>query len=206
MVLHFLPPYCPDHNRIERLWKDLHDNVTRNHTLSQYVTTVTDPAAATYGARYVFATLDQTELSMVTRVDWTFTPALTLQLFLQPLVSAGDFGELKELAAPRSYEFAVYGRDTGTATPVAGGTRIDPGDGGEPFTVPEQNFTVRSLRANAVLRWEWRPGSTLYLVWQQGREDQAAIGTAALGRDLRALWDAPAENVFIVKLSHWLGL
>jgi hypothetical protein len=181
--------------------------LTRNHTLSQYVTTVPDPAAAaTFGARYVFATLDQTELSMVARVDWTFSPALTLQLFLQPLISAGDFGELKELAAPRSYDFAVYGRDRGTATPGETGTAIDPGDGGTPFTVPEQNFTIRSLRANAVLRWEWRPGSTLFLVWQQNRDADAALGNVRLGRDLGALFGSgESRNVLAAKASYWLS-
>jgi hypothetical protein len=181
--------------------------LTRNHTLSQYVTTVPDPAAAaTFGARYVFATLDQTELSMVARVDWTFSPALTLQLFLQPLISAGDFGELKELAAPRSYDFAVYGRDRGTATPGETGTAIDPGDGGTPFTVPEQNFTIRSLRANAVLRWEWRPGSTLFLVWQQNRDADATLGNLRLGRDLGALFGSgESRNVLAAKASYWLS-
>ena len=181
--------------------------LTRNHTLSQYVTTVPDTAvAATFGARYVFATLDQTELSMIARVDWTFTPALTLQLFLQPLISAGDFADLKELAAPRTYDFAVYGRDKGAATAAAEGTRIDPGDGGAPFTVPEQDFTIRSLRANAVLRWEWRPGSTLFLVWQQNRDNDTALGDLRLGRDLGALFSGGASrNVLAVKASYWLS-
>ena len=180
--------------------------LTRNHTLSQYVTTVADPAAAaTFGARYVFATLDQTEVSMVTRLDWTFAPTLSLQLFLQPLISAGDYGELKELAAPRTYDFTVYGRDRGTATATASGTQIDPGDGGAPFTVPEQNFTIRSLRANAVLRWEWRPGSTLFLVWQQNRDDDAAFGNLRLGRDVNALFSGgESRNVLAVKASYWL--
>ena len=56
------------------------------------------------------------------------------------------------------------------------------------------------------MRWEYRPGSTLFLVWQQGREDEVTTGTAALGRDFRALWSADAENVFIVKLTYWFGL
>jgi hypothetical protein len=179
----------------------------RNLTLSQYVTTVSDPAATgTFGARYVFATLDQTEVSLVTRVDWTFTPALSLQLFLQPLISAGDFTDLKEFVAPRTYDFAVYGEDKGTATTTAEGTQIDPGDGASPFTVPEQDFTIRSLRANAVLRWEWRPGSTLFLVWQQNRDNDASFGSLRLGRDLDAVFSGgAARNVLAVKASYWLS-
>jgi Domain of unknown function (DUF5916) len=179
----------------------------RNRTLSQYVTTVPDPAATgTFGARYVFATLDQTEVSLVTRVDWTFTPLLSLQLFLQPLISAGDFTDLKEFVAPRTYDFAVYGKDKGTATTTGAGTQIDPGDGASAFTVPEQDFSIRSLRANAVLRWEWRPGSTLFLVWQQNRDNDASFGSLRLGRDLDAVFSGgAARNVLAVKASYWLS-
>jgi hypothetical protein len=181
--------------------------LTLNRTLSQYVTTVPDPAAgATFGSRYIFATLDQTELSMVTRMDWTFTPALSLQLFLQPLISAGNFGDLKEFSAPRSYDFAIYGKDKGTVAGTASGTEIDPGDGGTSFTVPEQNFTIRSFRANAVLRWEWRAGSTLFVVWQQNRANDAALGSFRLGRDIDALFSGgESENVLAVKASYWLS-
>jgi hypothetical protein len=180
---------------------------TRNLTLSQYVMTVPDPAAsATFGARYVFATLRQDEISMVSRLDWTFRPNLSLQLFLQPLISAGDFTELKEFATPRTYDFAVYGRDKGTATATSSGTQIEPGDGGSVFIVPDQNFTIRSLRANMVLRWEWRSGSTLFLVWQQNRENDASFGSLRLGRDVDALFSGgDARNLLAVKASYWLS-
>jgi hypothetical protein len=178
-----------------------------NRTLSQYVTAVPDPvAASTFGSRYVFATLNQTEVSMVTRLDWTFTPTFSLQLFLQPLISGGDFTQLKEFASPRTYDFAVYGRDKGLATPTAAGTLIDPGDGGAAFTVPGQNFTIRSLRANAVLRWEWRAGSTLFLVWQQNRDNDVDIGTVRLSRDVGAVFSGgESRNVLAVKASYWLS-
>jgi hypothetical protein len=181
--------------------------LTLLHTLSQYVTAVPDPAAATtFGTRHVFATLDQREVSMITRMDWTFTPKLSLQLFLQPLISAGDFTELKEFVRPRSYDFAVYGRDRGTVTRTSDGATIDPGDGGATFTIPQQNFTIRSLRANAVLRWEWRPGSTFFLVWQQNRDNDERFGNLRLGRDVDALFSGGlSRNVVAVKASYWLS-
>jgi hypothetical protein len=181
--------------------------LTLLHTLSQYVVAVPDPVAATtFGARHIFATLDQRELSMITRVDWTFTPRLSLQLFLQPLISAGDFTELKEFVRPRTYDFAVYGRDKGAATVTSNGTQIDPGDGGAAFTIPQQNFTIRSLRANAVLRWEWRAGSTFFLVWQQNRENDETFGNLRFGRDVDALFSGGASrNVVAVKASYWLS-
>ena len=181
--------------------------LTLARTMSQYVAAVSDPVAtSTFGTRHVFATLDQRELSMITRVDWTFTPTLSFQLFLQPLISAGEFTELKEFVRPRTYDFAVYGRNKGTTTPTSDGTQIDPGDGGAPFAIPEQNFTIRSLRANAVLRWEWRAGSTFFLVWQQNRDNDETFGNLRLGRDVDALFSGgDSRDVIAVKASYWLS-
>jgi hypothetical protein len=186
-------------------------SLTFNHDPAQYVQTETDPtAAATFGGRYVFGELSQTEVAFETRVDWTFTSTLSLQLYVQPLISANEFRDYKELRAPSTYDFAVYGRDQGTIAPDGnGGFTVDPDGSGaaEPFTIADQSFNFRSLRANLVLRWEYHPGATLFLVWQQGRSNQAdGVGDFDLARDLRSLRDTPADNVLAVKLSYWLGL
>ncbi|MDX1547631.1 MAG: DUF5916 domain-containing protein, partial [Rhodothermales bacterium] len=90
-------------------------NLTRFENVAQYVTRIEDPAAgATFGNRYVFGHLEQTTVAANIRLNWTFTPMLSLQLFAQPLISAGDYTELKELARARSYDFNVYGRDNGS--------------------------------------------------------------------------------------------
>jgi hypothetical protein len=181
----------------------------RTHSLGQFVTAVDDPLAeATFGRRYVFATLDRTSLSFETRLDWTFTPELSLQLYVQPLVVAGDFTDFKEFRAPRTYDFDVYGRDRGTiASDPSDGFSVDP-DGAGPaasFAFGDPSFNFRSLRGNAVLRWEYRPGSTLFLVWQQQRSATEPFGDFDFGRDYGAVFDAPAENVFAVKATYWLG-
>ncbi len=127
--------------------------------------------AATYGARYIFSRLDQTEVSLVTRLNYTFTPDLSFELYAQPLVSNGDYGTPREFQRPREYDFKTYGEDIGTISQSDNRYLIDP-DGEGParsFTVTDRSFTTRSLRGNAVLRWEYRPGSTLYVVWQQDR-------------------------------------
>jgi hypothetical protein len=187
--------------------------LTRLRQGAQYVAAVDDALAAeTFGRRYVFATLDQTTLGLETRLNWTFTPKLTLQLFAQPFVTAAHFDGYKELAAPRGFAFAVYGRDRGTIAEVAQGWEIDP-DGAGPaaaFTVGERfgqrDFVLRSLRGNAVLRWEWRPGSTMYLAWQQSRENNdVGPGDFRLGRDRAALFGAAPDNVFVFKLTYWLN-
>ncbi|HEU0053236.1 MAG TPA: DUF5916 domain-containing protein, partial [Longimicrobium sp.] len=187
----------------------------RLYSPAQYVTTVSDPLASeTFGARYVFAGLTQTIFSIDTRFNWTFSPELSLEVYAQPFVTAGKFGDYKELAAPRGYDFRVYGRDVGTATPLqGGGVEIDPdGNAGtaNQFTVGEafgtDDFSFRSLRGNAVLRWEWRPGPTLFLVWQQERASvDDGYGDFRFGRDRRELFNARPDNVFVIKVNYWLN-
>jgi hypothetical protein len=171
---------------------------------------VADPlAAATYGARYVFADVDQTTATMTARVNWTFTPRLTLETVMQPFVSAVSFRDYKEFTTPRRLDFAVYGRDAGStiAPAAAGGFDVDP-DGAGPapgFRVANRSFTDHSLRGSAVLRWEYRPGSALFAVWQQQRAGSVADGRFDTGRELGALFRDPARNVFLVKATYWLS-
>jgi hypothetical protein len=74
-----------------------------------------------------------------------------------------------------------------------------------PFTFRDPSFNYRSLRGSAVLRWEYRPGSTLFVVWQQQREGSEPFGNFDLGRDSRALFQQPARNVLLVKVTYWIG-
>ena len=182
--------------------------VSRN--MAQYVVAVPDPTAVgTYGSRYVFATLEQHSISFDTRINWTFSPKLSLQLYLQPFVVTGLYKDLKQLTAPREYEFGVYGRSVGTAQrDSTGAYKIDP-DGAGPapsFTVPNPNFNFRSLLGNAVLRWEYRPGSAVFLVWQQSRSETEPFGDFDFSRDFRALLDNGPENIFAIKATYWLGI
>jgi hypothetical protein len=181
---------------------------------AQYIREVTDATATNfYGKRYVFSDVKQKTLSMDTRLNVTFTPTMSLQMFLQPFISSNDFSSFKEYARTRDSEKLVYGRDVGTVQEALNteGRRqyvIDP-DGSGPassFTVSDPNFTFRSLRGNAVFRWEYVPGSTLFLVWTQDRASSELAGDLDFGRDRRALFDSPANHVFLVKVNYWLPL
>jgi hypothetical protein len=172
---------------------------------AQYVTTVDDPLAVnTYGKRYVMATLDQQTLSGSFRVNWSFTPTLSLQMYVQPLISSADYDDYKELARPHSYDFNEY--RSGIEYDPATGT-IDPDGAGpaQPFNIGQQDFTYRSLRGNAVLRWEYRPGSTFYLVWTQVRQDSNGESNFSLGPSLGELAKDQADNIFLAKVTYYLG-
>ena len=182
---------------------------SRSETAQQYVMAVDDPTATDFfGTRYVFADLAQKTVSMETRLSVTFTPDLTLEVFAQPFISTAQYTRFKEFAAPRTVDKVVYGEDVGTITPSTGGYIVDPDGVGpaESFDIDDPNFNLRSLRGNAVLRWEFRPGSTLFLVWTQERSNEAPIGDLDFRRDIDALFAADANNIFLVKLNVWLGL
>jgi hypothetical protein len=152
-----------------------------NGDQTQWVENVTVGGAT----HYVFGRITQKTFGMSARVNYTMTPTLSLQIYARPFVSAGRYSDFKELVngrAPR-YEdrYAPYAYDSN----------------------PDFNF--RSFRTTNVLRWEYRPGSALFIVWQQGREEVASIGDFRFGRDLGGAFNAPATNVFLVKLSRWLN-
>jgi hypothetical protein len=180
-------------------------SLSRSHSVAQYIMRVADPLKTeTFGARYVFSSLDQTTVALETRLNYTFSPALSLQVYAQPFIATGDYGPSKELAAARTFEFLEYGTDVGV---IVDGEIYPNGTGPNAlhFPVVQPDFNLRSLRGNAVLRWEWRPGSTLYLAWQQNRSDFQPFGDFDLSRDTSGLFGAAPDDVFLIKVSYWLN-
>ena len=151
--------------------------VYKGHTDSQFWDH--DGTLAT-GSR--FTQLEQTQVSMNLRADYAATPNLSFQVYVQPLVSTLRFHDLKELARSRTYEFV----------PVQSGT-ID-------------GSTFGSLRGNAVVRWEYLPGSTAYFVWTQDREDADGTNEFDLDHSYKVVTHAPANNVFLIKVAHHFDL
>jgi hypothetical protein len=173
----------------------------------QYVTTYGDTTAnATFDHRYVFADLSYTNVSAGIRLNWTFSPRLSLQVYAQPLVSAGAYTRFKSLARPRTFDFDVYG--TGASTLVDNGSSYvldaDGSAGPAPaLTLDNPDFNFTSLRGNAVLRWEYLPGSTIYFVWTQSRSESGSDGAFRFHRSMNRLFDATPDNIFMVKVSYW---
>jgi hypothetical protein len=183
------------------------------HDGAQYVRTVPDSSNARAGGNdYVFADLRQRTLSVSARADWSLSNTLSVQLFVQPFVSTARFSEYKALRAPRTFAFDVFGRDRGTIETLSDGrVRIDPDAGGAqpPFTLGdnanETSFVSRAIRVNGVIRWEYRSGSAIYLVWQQTRDGSAALDDASLLSYVGRVWNVPAKNVVYLKASYRFG-
>lgn len=182
----------------------------RDFTAQQFIKSFSDPAARPGfgGVRYVFGRLEQKTFSVDTRVNATFTPNLSLQLFAQPFLASGHYTSFKEFAEPKSAKMIHYGADNGSTITKSGSTyTVDPDGGGiaAPFTIGNPDFNVRSLRGTAVMRWEYRPGSTLFFVWTQQREGFDNFGDFSFSRDRSALLGDRPTNVFQVKATYWLG-
>ena len=185
----------------------------RSLDTSAYVETDADPlATATYGNRYLFADNHQTTLSANLRVNWSFSPRLSLQFFGQPYFTTAGYDNYKEFAKGGTYDFNTFGQSgASTVTHVKNETDdyylLDP-DGAGPATaiqVDNRSFNYRSMRGNAVLRWEYMPGSAFYLVWTQLRQDIDQTSDFSLRQSTRHVFDAHPDNIFLAKVTYYFA-
>ena len=177
----------------------------RELTTQQYVAELGRTGTETFGRRYVFAHIDRSTTVMQTRLNYTFKPDLTLDVYAEPFAASGDFSNHGELAVPRTRLVRQYGTDGTTAEPLADGT-LHVTDGPDSFDLANRDFNVLSFSSNVVLRWEWQPGSTLFVVWQQDRFERTLTDVRVGGGDLFGSLSAPGVNFFLVKASFWLPL
>jgi hypothetical protein len=194
---------------------------SRSRVAAQYVDrTAVLPYQPTLGSRYLFGELELQELSMEARLDITFNPTMTLQVFAQPLISSGDYLTYGQLQTAGTFDFDQFEEgayQTASMLPVCvGGRTCVDGDGVRyvdfdrdgtvDHAFDDLDFSVQSLVGNVVFRWEYRPGSTLFLVWQRQQESESSVGRFRFGRDIDSLFGAPSENVFMIKLNYWFGI
>jgi hypothetical protein len=177
---------------------------SRERDTRQFITTETGGSAATFGTRYIFGTVDLNEIRASVRLNYTFTPNLTLETFAEPFAASGRFFGFGQLLARRSHDLLVYGTNGTTIVRNTDGSyTVD--DGPQSFDIDDEDFHERSFRSNAVVRWEWRPGSTLYLVWQQNRGADLPFSPAR-PRNLFDALEPRGENFLAIKVSYWTAL
>jgi hypothetical protein len=170
----------------------------------QYLTTIDGGRAETYGKRYIFGVVDRTTLSAQFRVSYTFKPDVTLDVYAEPFAASGRYNGYGETLRPRDMHLRMYGTDGTSIVRQADGSYTVT-DGASTFSLANRDFNIRSYRSNVVLKWEWRPGSTLYGVWQQNRASQTTDGAHVGPGDLFDSWSAPGDNIFAIKSTFWLS-
>jgi hypothetical protein len=171
----------------------------------QYFATLDDGRPETFGRRYVFAELERSTVSAQLRAGLSIVPGLGLDLYFEPFVATGSYSRFGELTAPRAQDLRVYGVEEDTTfTPLEDGS-YQVTDGDRTFTLGNGDFDFTSFRSNAVLRWDYAQGSSLYLVWAQNRLAERPFADPADAGDLLDVFDAPVEDVFAIKLSVRVG-
>jgi hypothetical protein len=168
----------------------------------QFLGSMANGPEATYGRRYVFSYVDRAEVAARIRLNYTFTPDLSLESYIEPFAASGRFHGFGELEAARSAGLRRYGEEGTTLVENDDGSHTANVDG-QTVTIPARDFNVRSLRSNVVLRWEWRPGSTAYLVWQQdgfADHDPARVRPG----DLLDALGTRSDQFLVLKVSYWV--
>jgi hypothetical protein len=168
----------------------------------QYVSTLEGGRPEMYGQRYVFARMQRRELALRLRANLFLSPELSLEAYAEPFASSGTYTGFGELARARGRHLRLYGEEGTTFTRLEDGS-LQVTDGADTFLLDSPDFNLRSFRSNVVLRWEWRPGSTLFLVWQQDRSADAERGSALAPRALGRALAAPGAHTFALKLTWW---
>lgn len=171
----------------DRFTTSLGVNYTDNRDDTQWFGNFTDDQGVTH---HTFAHLDQQTLGLTWRMGYTFSPDASLQVYANPFVSKGSYRDVRELADPRAERYDDRFRPYEDAEVAA-----DPG-----------GFNFKQFRSNVVFRWEYSPGSTLFLVWSQGRQDFLPLaGQQDFRGDLGDLFGRRADDVFLAKVSYWIN-
>jgi hypothetical protein len=174
----------------------------------QYV----DTPETVAGFRYVMGRIDQTTHSFTMRLNVHITPDLSIQYYGSPFVSSGRYTAFRKatdtLAAEYGDRFHVYAPDEISFVPEGNTYEVRDAEGGpgSRYSFGNPDFGFRQFRSNLVVRWEYRPGSALYVVWSQGRTSDDDRYDDSLGDNFDALWRSTARNVFLVKFQHWFSL
>ncbi|MCF7823539.1 MAG: carbohydrate binding family 9 domain-containing protein [Candidatus Marinimicrobia bacterium] len=176
--------------------------------MNQYIRSVVDlNNTAMYGKRYVVSQLDYTEAAAEIRIEYPITPRFTMQGYFQPFIGVGKYSGFKEYAAPESNDFLMYGEDGSTIEKNDYYYSVDPtgGTDEDAFIIYDPDFNQKSLVGTLVLRWEFMPGSSMFLVWTHNGANYDHPGKFDLAEDLSALLSEQADDVFALKVSYWFG-
>ncbi len=160
--------------------------------------------------RYIFAEISQDILDLVIRANYFITPNLSIQYYGSPFVSGGLYDNFKIITDPDATDYAdrfhIFGSNQITYFPGNENFGIsESGNGNYDYYIDKPDFNFRQFRSNLVLRWEYKPGSLIYLVWSQTRTESVNNGEFNYTQDIGDLFSVRPYDVFLVKLSYRFG-
>lgn len=161
--------------------------------------------AETFGQRYAFSRIDASTLRLQLRMNYYFSPDLSLEVYAEPFSAAGHYYDHGELRAASTSDIKLYGTE-GTSIDTLSDGRYQVTDGAQTFTIESTDYGVISFRSNIVLRWQFNPGSTLYLVWQRSLGNDRDVGQLGRFGSLFDSFSADGIDFLALKLAYWLPI
>ena len=183
---------------------DLSLTYSYNYDNLQYVASIAGNKSQTFNTHYIFGLIEQKTISASVRFNYSFSPELTLELYAQPFISSGKYSNYGELEKPRDLDILIYGKDETSIKLNNATNKYDIQYKVDKFSIPNPDFDYISFRSNIVLRWEWLPGSTFFLVWQQNRSDFMNNYRDFKFSRIKDVFSPYSTNIFALKISYWL--
>jgi hypothetical protein len=183
---------------------DLGLKYTFNYDHLQYIASISGNKPETYNTHYIFGLVEQKTFSASLRLNYSFSPELTLELYAEPYISSGKYSEFGELEKPRGLGILKYGQDETSINFNTNTNKYDIHNKTDKFSISNPDFDYISFRSNFVLRWEWLPGSTFFFVWQQNRNDFMNNYRDFKFSRITEVFLPYSTNIFALKISYWL--
>jgi hypothetical protein len=182
-------------------------NLMRNYDILQYITTKDYLSSAFFRGGYFFGTIDQRTISLTFRADLNITPEFSVQYYGSPFVSRGSYKNFKRITDPGAGEFRNRYKDLGNVMTDYGQIGLIENGGTIPdYFIENPDFNFHQFRSNLVAKWEYRPGSNIYLVWSGDMTGNTGGAGDSWGKSMKQLFKIHPNNVFLIKLSYWLSL
>ena len=180
----------------------LEANYSANTDQLQYV----DTKMVNNNPRYILGTIDQKTLGFTFKVDYIITPEMSLQYYGSPFASIGKYKELKIVTNPKANGY--HNRFSMMNPDLTGDNYVvDENNDGQPeYTFKNPDFNFYQLRSNLVFRWEFRPGSQLYLVWSSDRTENLNPGNYGINDMGNRISGTFPNNIFLIKFNYWFSL
>lgn len=154
---------------------------------------------------YIFGSLDQKTFMLTARIDFNLSPDLTIQYYASPFITAGEYSEIKKITNPKADQFEnrfyVFGSELSYSSENNTYSIDESGDGISDYSFDKPDFNFKQLRSNLVIRWEYTPGSMIYLVWSQGKTEDT-FSRFHYFNDMEKLLSVKGHNTFLIKISH----
>jgi hypothetical protein len=190
---------------INALSASLSSNFSLTDRDLQYITTISHEP----DDQYIFGSLHQQTLSFSLRLNFNITPNFTLQYWGQPFISSGKYSKFKKITDPHAEQYAdrfhtftsdeITWNETTEKYDITDGTDLS-------YSIDNPDFNIKEFKSNFVARWEFIPGSTIYLVWSQGRSGYDPNGIFDIKQDVNDMFDIHPHDVFLIKFSYRFGL